>query len=201
MPCRVDGDLRRGHGERPGQLEASACRVETRAERGEPVHRREQEIGRVGATFGEGDSATGGRRERLDALPPSDLGDLLQRGRRRGRTVETALEQPRLDELREERRGEQVRPPELVEPAYQERRRSGGSPRAMRTATRARRASGSASSPSSSCSASSKRPWSTRISARRADGGMQRERWPAAVSSRTASSSSSSAESIRPFAA
>ena len=35
--------------------------------------------------------------------------------------------------------------------------------------------------PIRSCSASSKRPWRTRISARRAAGGTQRERWPASV--------------------
>ena len=62
-------------------------------------------------------------------------------------------------------------------------------------------ASGSSSKPERNCSASSKRPWSTRISASRAAGWTQRARWPASVSSRSAARSSCSAASTRPFAA
>ena len=91
------------------------------------------------------------------------------------------LEQACLDELRQKRCGREARPADLIEPVGQECRSGGRLPRAIRSATRACRASGSPSRPTRSCSASSYRPWSTRISARRADGGMQRERWPAAV--------------------
>jgi hypothetical protein len=55
-----------------------------------------------------------------------DGGDLLERRGRCCSSVEKTLEQPRLDELREKRRGEQASPPKLVEPARQERRRGSG---------------------------------------------------------------------------
>ena len=181
VPCRVDRDVGRGH----GSARASSSRVRAASRRAPSAANRltasSRSSARFRAPFGVARSdhephvASASTRSRPDA----------RRSRRAPRPscrpIEYALEQPRLDELREERRGEQARPPELVEPTCQEAdAAAAASPRAMRTATRAAGPPAPPSRPSSSCSASSKRPWSTRISARRADGGMHRERCPAA---------------------
>ena len=126
MSCRIDCDLRGEHSERAGEFKASPRRVEARTERREAVYRLEQELGGVRPPFGEGDATARGGRERLHALATSRGRDRLERGGRGRSAIEVTLEQPRLDELREQGRSDEIRPTELVEPARQERRGGGG---------------------------------------------------------------------------
>ena len=191
------------HSERAGQFKASPRRVEARTERREAVYRLEQELGGVRPPLGEGDAtARGGRRAPRRARDLARPRSPRARRPRRDSAIEVTLEQPRLDELREQGRSERdssnrarragaSRAPRRRRARHEQRgaRHVPAGPRALPRGRRAtaplhRSGPGARESPPAEpregCSASA---------------GLPR------LSSRTASSSSASAASIRPLAA
>src|SRR5688572_23703967 len=103
------------------EIETCPRCVEPPAELGEAIHSLEQQIRGVLASLGECNSAAGGHCQRVDPFARSLFGNPLKGGRSRGGAVVMTLEQPRLDELCEKRRGKQGCPSELVEPPSEER--------------------------------------------------------------------------------
>jgi hypothetical protein len=115
MACGVDGHFRRAGGDRARQLEPHSRGVEPKAERCETIHRFPQEQRRIVAPLGEREATVSSDGEGNDAIAAAALGDDVERGRRRSRVVQPVLGQSCLDQLREQRRSEKVRPTELVE--------------------------------------------------------------------------------------
>jgi hypothetical protein len=95
--------------------------IEAEPEAREAVDRLLEEVHRVRLTRSASDSPARESRARLDPLSPGAPRKRSELRRRRARFLNAVVGEPRLDELLEERRRKQVLPPDLVQPAIDQR--------------------------------------------------------------------------------